>query len=117
MVNEEDLETLNYDEPQEDLFKGQSIVEPANKVLGYDKFKKQQEEVIQDFNDQLINDAETIKYVDDINLDNVKENENLKIASKKISGNYRKLRKKRAAISVPELHKIAEALVQPDKKK
>ena len=82
MVNEEDLETLNYDEPQEDLFKGQSKVEPANKVLDYDKFKKQQEEAIQDFNDQLINDAETIKYVDDINLDDVKENENLKICFK-----------------------------------
>ena len=117
LVDEEDLETINYDEPQKDLLKGESILEAWNKLLDYDKFKKQQEEAIQGFNDQLINDAETIKYADDVNLEDVKENKNLKIAAKKISDKYRKLRKRRAAVSVPELHKIAEAFVQPDKKK
>ena len=33
LVNEEDLETIVYDEPEEeDLFRGESILEAANKV-------------------------------------------------------------------------------------
>ena len=42
MVNEEDLDTIDYNEPQEDLFRGESIVEAANKVLDFEKFKKDQ---------------------------------------------------------------------------
>ena len=39
-VNEEDLETTDYNKPQEDLFWGESIVEAANKVLDFKAFKK-----------------------------------------------------------------------------
>ena len=88
MVNEEDLETINYDEPQEDLFEGESILAAANKVLNFDKFKQEQERKLQQYNDQLMNDAETINYVDDINLEDVRDNKNLKIAAKKISDKY-----------------------------
>ena len=42
MVNEEDLETLDYNEPQKDLFPGESIVEAANKVLDFEALKKDQ---------------------------------------------------------------------------
>ena len=42
LVNEEDLDTIEYNEPQEDLFRGESIVEAANKVLDFEKFKKDQ---------------------------------------------------------------------------
>ena len=42
LVNEEDLETTDYKEPQEDLFWGESIVEAANKVLDFKAFKKDQ---------------------------------------------------------------------------
>ena len=42
MVNEEDLETIDYNEPQEDLFRGESIVEATNKVLDFKAFKKDQ---------------------------------------------------------------------------
>ena len=42
LVNEEDLETLDYNEPQKNLFRGESIVEAANKVLDFEKFKKDQ---------------------------------------------------------------------------
>ena len=42
MVKEEDLETADYNEPQEDLFQGESIVEVANKVLDFKAFKKDQ---------------------------------------------------------------------------
>ena len=46
-------------------------------------FKKQQEDAIQNFNDKLLDDAETVNYADDISLGNVKENKNLKISEKK----------------------------------
>ena len=46
-----DLESIQYDdEPQGDLFKGESILEAANKVLDFDEFKKQQESAINNFN-------------------------------------------------------------------
>ena len=83
LVNEKDLETIDYTEPQEDLFAGESIVNAANKILDFDEFKREQERKLQKYNDQLMNNSETIKYVDDINLEDVKDNKNLKIAAKK----------------------------------
>ena len=94
---EEDLETINYDEPQEDLFEGESILAAANKVLDFDEFKREKERKLQQYNDQLMNDAETINYVDHINLKDVRDNKNLKITAKKISDKYRKLRKRKAS--------------------
>ena len=82
-MNEEDLETISYNEPQEDLFAGESIIAAANKVIDFDEFKQEQEWKLQKYNDQLINDAETIKYVNDINLEDVIDNKNLKITAKK----------------------------------
>ena len=82
-MNEEDLETISYHEPQEDLFAGESIIAAANKVIDFDEFKQEQEWKLQKYNDQLINDAETIKYVNDINLEDVIDNKNLKITAKK----------------------------------
>ena len=46
LVSKEDIETIDYTEPQEDLFKGESIVEAANKVLNFKKFKKEQEKAL-----------------------------------------------------------------------
>lgn len=42
-VNEEDLETIDYNEPQEDLFVGESILNAANKTLDFDQLKSEQE--------------------------------------------------------------------------
>ena len=42
MVDEKDLETIDYNEPQEDLFKGESIINAVNKVFDFEKFKKDQ---------------------------------------------------------------------------
>ena len=42
-MNEEDIETIDYNEPQEDLFAGESIINAANKVLDFEQFKKEQE--------------------------------------------------------------------------
>ena len=56
LVNEEDLETIAYaDEPKEDLFKGESILEAANRVLDFEEFKKQQKDAINNFNQNLLN--------------------------------------------------------------
>ena len=63
-----------------------------------------------------MNDAETINYKDDIILEDVRDNKNLKIAAKKISDKYRKLRKRKATVSVTKLHKITETFVPADKK-
>ena len=77
LVNEEDLEIIDYnDEPQEDLFKGDSIISAANKVFDFNKFKKQQQDAIKNFNENLLENAETINYIDNINLDDVKDNKN-----------------------------------------
>ena len=76
---------------------GESILAAANKVLDFDEFKKQQAKAINNYNQNLLENAETINYADDINLDDVKENKDLKITAKKISEKYRKLRKRKVA--------------------
>ena len=83
LVNEEDLETINYDEPKENLLEGESILAAANKVLDFDEFKREKERKLQQYNDQLMKNAETINYVDHINLEDVRDNKNLKITAKK----------------------------------
>ena len=65
------------------MFAGESILAAANKVLDFDEFKREQEQKLQEYNDQLMKDSETTKYVDDIDLEDVRDNKNLKIAAKK----------------------------------
>ena len=43
LVNEEDIETIDYTKPQKDLFEDESIVNVVNKVLDFKQFKKEQE--------------------------------------------------------------------------
>ena len=38
LVDEKDLETIDYDDTQEDLFKGESIINAVNKVFDFEKF-------------------------------------------------------------------------------
>ena len=42
LVDEKDLETIDYNEPQEDLLKGESIISAVNKVFDFEKFIKDQ---------------------------------------------------------------------------
>ena len=79
------------------MFIGDSILAAANKVLDFDDFKKQQAKAFNSYNQNLLENAEAINYIDDINLDDVKDNKDLKITSKNISKKYRKLRKRKAA--------------------
>ena len=118
LVNEEDFETIAYDDdPQEDLFRRESILEAANRVLDFEAFKKQQKEAINNFNEKLLKNAETINYVDDINLDDVKDNKNLKISAKKISDKYKKLRKRKAEEREKKINEIIVEFKLPKKKK
>ena len=64
----------------------------------------------------MVEDSETVNYLDDINIDDLKENKNLKIAAKKISDKYKKLRKRRGSTKIPESQKLAEEFVLPKKK-
>ena len=99
------------------MFKGESILAAAKKVFDFNKFKKQQEDTIKNFNDNFLQNTETINYVDDINLDDVKDNKNLKISAKKISDKYRKLRKKKATEREQQIQDIIEEFKLPKKRK
>ena len=42
LVNEEDIDIIDYNEPQKDLFVGESILNAAKKVIDFEQFKKEQ---------------------------------------------------------------------------
>ena len=46
LIEEKDIETIDYTEPQEDVFTGESILNAANKVLNFKQFKKEQEKLL-----------------------------------------------------------------------
>ena len=77
LVDEADVETIDYNNDSDnDMFAKESIVIATNEILN--KYK----------ND--LDEAETINYVDDTNLADVKENKNAKITAKKITEKYKK---------------------------
>ena len=45
-VDKKDLETIDYNEPQDDLSKGESIINAVNKFFDFEKFKKDQAEAL-----------------------------------------------------------------------
>ena len=96
LVNEEYLETIQYDdEPQEDLFQGESILEAANKVLAFDEFKKQQESAIKKFNKNKRKVIEEVKIADIIKVPKKRKQQKNKaalIAAKRISKKYKNIR-------------------------
>ena len=75
LVSGKDLKTIDYNEPQEDLFKGESIVEAANKVLDFQAFKKDQAKALNDLKENSKKSAA--------------------ITAKKISQKYKSLKKQR----------------------
>ena len=46
LISEEDVETIDYNEPKEDLFENESILAAANKAPDYEAFKKEQEKLL-----------------------------------------------------------------------
>ena len=51
LVDEEDLETIDYNEPEseENLIEKESLLAAANKVFDFGKFKKEQAEVLKNY--------------------------------------------------------------------
>ena len=117
LVDEADLETVDYnDEPNEDIFANESILAAANKVFDFDKYKKEQ--TLNRYNklkaENDLKQAETINYVHDFNLDDVRENKNARIAAKKVSDKQRKIRKRKR----PESPAVTfEGLKKPTKRR
>ena len=130
LVDEEDPETINYNEPtgEENLTKKESILAATNKVFDLGKFKKEQAEALKKLplNESIIAqvnnvfDVEKFKQQQTEAIKNfndqlpVKKNKNLMIAAKKISGKYRKLRNSRAAAQKTQTKK--ELLVKKRQK-
>ena len=99
LVDEKNIETIAYDDkPEEDLFKGESILEAANKVLDFEEFKRQQEEAIKNFNENNFdkNKRKAKNSEKDI-FNSIKKSIQEKdkaaqIAAKKISKKYKNIR-------------------------
>ena len=101
LVNEEDLKAIVYDEPEEDLFRAESILEAANKVLDFEEFKKQQEDVINNFNENLLNknkrkaiekEEQLIQIIKVPKKRKQQKDKAAQIAAKKISKKYKNIR-------------------------
>ena len=108
LVDEADVERTDYNnDSDEDMFAKESIVIAANKI--FHKYKKERAE-------NNLDEAETISYVEDTNLADVKENKNAKIAAKKITEKYKRLSFKRKRESVPKTVTI-EGFQNPSKKR
>ena len=45
LIDEQDVETIDYNELQKDLFESESIVKVANKVPDYEAFKRDPEKL------------------------------------------------------------------------
>ena len=94
LVNEEDLEKIQYDdEPQENLFKGESIIEAANKVLDFDEFKKQQESAINNFNKNKRKAIEEVKIADIIKVPKKKKTTKRQSSTNSSKKNIEKVQK------------------------
>ena len=89
------------------MFAKESIFIAANKI--FDRYKKEQAE-------NNLDEAETINYVDDTNLADVKENKNAKIAAKKITEKYKRLARKRKLKPTPAAVTI-DGFQNPSKKR
>ena len=101
LVNEEDLKAIVYDEPEEDLFRAESILEAANKVLDFEEFKKQQEDAINNFNENLLNknkrkaiekEEQLIQIIKVPKKRKQQKDKAAQIAAKKISKKYKNIR-------------------------
>ena len=70
-----------------EFFVNESVLTAASKVFHFDRYKKEQASALDRCNklkaENDLEQAETINYVDDLNLDDVRENKNVRIAAKK----------------------------------
>ena len=93
LINKEDLETIAYDEPQEDLFKSESILNAANKVLDFNKFKKEQKELINNYNKRkTFEDLQLAEIIKVPKKRKVQRDNLAQITTDKIKKKYKKIR-------------------------
>ena len=93
LVNEEDLETIAYDEPQEDLFKNESILNAANKVFDFNKLKKEQNELINKYNKRkTFEDLQLAEIIKVPKKRKVQRDKLAQIAADKIRKKYKNIR-------------------------
>ena len=93
------IDELKQQQIDNEFFVNESVLTAASKVFHFDRYKKEQASALDRCNklkaENDLEQAETINYVDDLNLDDVRENKNARIATKKISDKYRKIRKRK----------------------
>ena len=81
------------DEPQENLFKGESVLEAANKVLEFEEFRKQQENLLNKDKRKAIEKEEQL--IEIIKVPKKRKQQNDKaaqLAAKKILKKYKNIR-------------------------
>ena len=84
-----------FKQPQidDELFVNEGILAAASKVFDFGKYQKEQASALDPFNklkaENDLEQAETINYVDDLNLDDARENKNTE------KHKYRKIRKRK----------------------
>ena len=81
------------DEPQENLFKGESVLEAANKVLEFEEFRKQQENLLNKDERKAIEKEEQL--IEIIKVPKKRKQQNDKaaqLAAKKILKKYKNIR-------------------------
>ena len=81
------------DEPQEDLFKEESVLEAANKVLDFEEFEKQQENLLNKNKRKAIEKEEQL--IEIIKVPKKRKQQNDKaaqLAAKKILKKYKNIR-------------------------
>ena len=112
------IDELKQQQIDNELFVNESVLAAANKVFDFDRYKKEQASALNWYNklkaENDLEQAETINYVDILNLDDVRENKNARIAAKKISDKHRKIRKRKRPKS-PTV--TFEGLKRPTEKK
>ena len=93
MINEEDLETIAYDKPQEDLFKNESILNAANKVFDFNKFQKEQNELINKYNKRkTFEDLQLAEIIKVQKKRKVQRDKLAQIAADKVRKKYKNIR-------------------------
>ena len=99
------LDGMKRQQIDDELFVNESVLAAANKIFDFNKYKKEQASALDQYKQQQLENnldqAETINYVDDLNLDDVKENKNAKIAAKKIGNEYKQQALKRKQAQEP----------------
>lgn len=86
IVNEADIETIDYNDDTnlDDFVSNKSTTIAANKIRNkYKKMRTKRNNIPFDVNE--IEQADAINYVDDVTLDDVKQNKNALITAKKIT--------------------------------